>query len=430
MFVLATTDPQKVLPTIRSRTQHFEFTLLSAEELIGHLVDILGREGVEADAEALDLVARRAAGSARDALSLLDQALAVGGGTLDAAAVQAALGGAPFDLRLAVLEAVAGRRRRRRARRRARTARRRATTSAASPTICCAPCATRSWRPTRTGAFPTTGPRRRRPSSPRSRRPWATRASCAAIEILGQAIVDIRQQTVADPRLVLEVAVVRIARREARTSVETLFERVERLERQLAGGGAPAPSTPSMPITPAAPRRRPSGRGDAAPDARGAVLSARRTPRRRPTPPTAAPEPPPVEAAARVGRSVARTCASAPTASFDPDDVIAAWPAVLEGLKAPLKAVVQHAQPIGVEQGVVVFGVPRQRFDAINGRFRSEADTIKDAFAAQLGFQPRFMLRPHDFDAPGALLPVGRGRRPAPSPSRTSTCTRKSRRST
>ena len=87
--------------------------------------------------------------------------------------------------------------------------------------------------------------------------------------------------------------------------------------------------------------------------------------------------------------------------------MIEAWPTVLEGLKAPLKAVVQHAQPIGVEQGVVVFGVPRQRFDAINGRFRSEADTIKDAFAAQLGFQPRFMLRPHDFDAPGALLPVG-----------------------
>ncbi|MGH8978692.1 MAG: hypothetical protein ACRDV7_11495 [Acidimicrobiia bacterium] len=93
-------------------------------------------------------------------------------------------------------------------------------------------------------------------------------------------------------------------------------------------------------------------------------------------------------------------------AGCDPDDVIEAWPTVLEGLKAPLKAVVQHAQPIGVEAGVVVFGVPRQRFDAINGRFRSEADTIKDAFATHLGFQPRFMLRPHDFDAPGALRPI------------------------
>ena len=48
-FVLATTDPQKVLPTIRSRTQHFEFTLLSHDDLVGHLRDILTRESVEAD---------------------------------------------------------------------------------------------------------------------------------------------------------------------------------------------------------------------------------------------------------------------------------------------------------------------------------------------------------------------------------------------
>src|ERR1700683_5146629 len=48
VFVLATTDPQKVLPTLRSRTQHFEFTLLSHDELVGHLRDVLEREGVEA----------------------------------------------------------------------------------------------------------------------------------------------------------------------------------------------------------------------------------------------------------------------------------------------------------------------------------------------------------------------------------------------
>src|SRR5260370_26508928 len=69
VFVLATTDPQKVLPTLRSRTQHFEFTLLSHGQLVGHLADILSREGVETDPEALDLIARRAGGSARDALS-------------------------------------------------------------------------------------------------------------------------------------------------------------------------------------------------------------------------------------------------------------------------------------------------------------------------------------------------------------------------
>src|SRR5436190_13907938 len=105
VFVLATTDPQKVLPTIRSRTQHFEFTLLSHGQLIAHLADILQREKIESDPEALDLIARRAGGSARDALSALDQALAVGGGQLDGARVQAAFGGAPFDQRASLLEA-------------------------------------------------------------------------------------------------------------------------------------------------------------------------------------------------------------------------------------------------------------------------------------------------------------------------------------
>src|SRR5438094_503867 len=82
IFVLATTDPQMVLATIRSRTQHFEFSLLPADRLAAHLADIAAREGVGADPEALATIARRAGGSARDALSLLDQALAYGDGQL------------------------------------------------------------------------------------------------------------------------------------------------------------------------------------------------------------------------------------------------------------------------------------------------------------------------------------------------------------
>src|SRR5205085_2047156 len=97
----------KVLPTIRSRTQHFEFTLLTHEQLVGHLADVLQREGVEAHREALDLVARRAAGSARDALSALDQALALGGGHLDRAQVEASFGDTGFSQRVAILDAIA-----------------------------------------------------------------------------------------------------------------------------------------------------------------------------------------------------------------------------------------------------------------------------------------------------------------------------------
>ena len=78
VFVLATTDPQKVLPTIRSRTQHFEFRLLSPE-LLGTLVhQINSAANLHVPEEALDLVVRRGRGSARDALSVLDQVAAAG----------------------------------------------------------------------------------------------------------------------------------------------------------------------------------------------------------------------------------------------------------------------------------------------------------------------------------------------------------------
>ena len=76
VFVLATTDPQKVLPTIRSRTQHFEFRLLGPETL-GELLDQVRRDAhLDVPDEALDLAVRRGRGSARDALSVLDQVAA------------------------------------------------------------------------------------------------------------------------------------------------------------------------------------------------------------------------------------------------------------------------------------------------------------------------------------------------------------------
>jgi DNA polymerase-3 subunit gamma/tau len=78
VFVLATTDPQKVLPTIRSRTQHFEFRLLPPE-LLSTLVHRINNEAnLQVPDAALDLVVRRGKGSARDTLSVLDQVAAAG----------------------------------------------------------------------------------------------------------------------------------------------------------------------------------------------------------------------------------------------------------------------------------------------------------------------------------------------------------------
>ncbi len=78
VFVLATTDQQKVLPTIRSRTQHYEFHLLGEDVLGGLLQDVANDASLQLPDGALDAVRRRARGSARDALSALDQVAAAG----------------------------------------------------------------------------------------------------------------------------------------------------------------------------------------------------------------------------------------------------------------------------------------------------------------------------------------------------------------
>src|SRR5580658_3313619 len=78
VFVLATTDPHKVMPTIRSRTQHLEFRLYSGETLSSLLHDVKGAAGLGADDATIDAAVRLGRGSARDALSALDQLLATG----------------------------------------------------------------------------------------------------------------------------------------------------------------------------------------------------------------------------------------------------------------------------------------------------------------------------------------------------------------
>ena len=73
IFVLCTTDPQKILETILSRCQRFDFHRISNEDIVGRLRYICEQEGFEFDQEALELVARHARGGMRDALSTLEQ---------------------------------------------------------------------------------------------------------------------------------------------------------------------------------------------------------------------------------------------------------------------------------------------------------------------------------------------------------------------
>src|SRR5581483_4833320 len=87
IFVLATTDPQKVMETIRSRTQHFEFHLLTSDVLAGHLADVAKQAGLDVSQDGIETAVRRGHGSARDALSVLDQVAAAGGVAEDVSAV-------------------------------------------------------------------------------------------------------------------------------------------------------------------------------------------------------------------------------------------------------------------------------------------------------------------------------------------------------
>jgi DNA polymerase III subunit gamma/tau len=394
VFVLATTNPEKVLPTIRSRTQHLEFTLFSADELEKLLADVLGQEGVEADPEALAVIARAAAGSARDALSLLDQALAHGTDRLDAGAVADLFGGTPFDLRAAVLDAVAAE-------------------DPAGVLVAVGALLDAGHEPRRIAedvlrsvrdAFllNASGGQARVdvPEDEQRRldelgRTLGNTTLVRVLETLGQAVVDMRGTDAADPRLVLEIALVRLTRREVGPPIQTVMERIEKLEQTVAGQRATGTGT--RPEPPAAPESR-------APGVTVGALRKRRPPDSAP-PADAEPEavadaPDPVPAAPKEETEPKTKAEAAPAEAGPPtvdvDDVILAWATVLPELSVATRSAVQEAQPLSVDGDVVTFGVSPRLIEAARPRFRREANTIRDALSRHVGTSLRFNLVPHE----------------------------------
>ena len=106
-FLLATTDPRKVPVTVLSRCLQFQLRNISREEIARYLEGVLADEGLSFDAEALNIIAKAARGSMRDALSIADQAIAHGQGALRSADVAAMLGLAGRDETAALIEALA-----------------------------------------------------------------------------------------------------------------------------------------------------------------------------------------------------------------------------------------------------------------------------------------------------------------------------------
>jgi len=403
VFVLATTNPEKVLPTIRSRTQHLEFTLFSADELETLLADVLAQEGIDADRDALAVIARAAGGSARDALSLLDQALAHGTGRLDAGAVSDLFGGTPFDLRAAVLDAVAAE-------------------DPAGVLIAVGALLDAGHEPRRIaedvlrsvrdafllnasgGQVRVDAPEDEQRRLDELGQTLGNTTLVRVLETLGQAVVDMRGTDAADPRLVLEIALVRLTRREVGPPIQTVMERIEKLEQTVAGGrdagGAGARSAPA---------------GEAAPRAPGVTVGAlrKRRPEGAPAPadtaedaPADAPEPSP--AAKSDAEPAAPREAGADATSVAVDDVILAWATVLPELPVATRSAVQEAQPISVEGDVVTFGVSPRLIEAARPRFRREADTIREALSRHVGASLRFNLVEHEgFSGEPAAAPPG-----------------------
>jgi DNA polymerase-3 subunit gamma/tau len=353
VFVLATTDPQKVPATLRSRTQHLEFRLMSGEVLHGLLSDIRATAGLDVTDDALDAAVRRGHGSARDALSALDQVVASGEAddvrpSLDAL-LEAVCDERATDVltALAVLHA-AGWSAPQLATE-ACTELRQAFLLQLAPDVAEAAGADR---------------KRLRGLGERLGLPRTVRG----LETLGKAMVDMRDAP--DPSVVLEIALVRIARPELDASPAALLERLERLER--SGPVAPAATAPAPARDrPALGQLRPStrqGRASASDDTPTA------TPDESPAPAAAAepasPPPPP-----RV--------AGAATDGPDRDALTLAWAdAVLDVLSPRARALFRSGRFVDAGGGVCTFAVESEAQREHCERKRAE---VEAALAAHFG---------------------------------------------
>jgi len=285
VFVLATTDPQKVLPTIRSRTQHYEFHLLDAEVLALLLADIARDAKLELPETAVEAAVRRGRGSARDALSALDQVVASGIVDDDG----------PFVHELLVSLAERDTARALLAVEQALVAGRDAPRVAAGlldelrgqflSTM--APGLSRAGEPIATPPPPVSAQ-----SAPRSGLLLGPARSVRAMEVLGTAMVAMRDSL--DARVTLEVAIVRLTHPEADDDPGALLERIERLERRVQELNGPPGTAPHSTPPPAPPPQVPA-------------------------PPAAAPSPSPPGAAAQAPEATPTTSKSEPPAAVHTD---------------------------------------------------------------------------------------------------------------
>lgn len=239
LFVLCTTDPQKIPETILSRCQRFDFHRIGNEDIVGRLAYICEQEGFDYDAEALEIVAKHARGGMRDALSTLEQLSVFGNGSVHASDARALLGEVSGTVLSELSRAIA--------------ARDAATLFGLVRTQVDAGedlmeltrdlvAHTRDiYMVSVAGARPELfdGTEDVEALAEEAGLFGTADRLARALTVLDDAALEMR--TAADTRLVLEIALTRLARPESDLTLEALAERIDRLESRIASGVPAAP---------------------------------------------------------------------------------------------------------------------------------------------------------------------------------------------
>ncbi|HKH10013.1 MAG TPA: DNA polymerase III subunit gamma/tau [Rubrobacter sp.] len=400
VFVLATTEKHKVLPTIISRCQSFDFRRPSIETLATKLGEISKAEGIAVEPEALTVIAREGRGSFRDAEGLLDQLSSFAEGEITTVMVRELLGSVGPEVLLETTHAL----HERRAADALRIVDRLSNEGrdlgqfvgellSHLRNLMLLPHAPEV-------ALAGVGAEERAPLEEQANA-VPTAEVVRLVEALGDSLGRVRRG--GDPKLELELTFLKLSRDYTEPSVENLMARLEQLEKAAANGGpaahAPHPpaSAPSRPA--AAPAERPSPTAEEAPEA--------------PTDP-APEEPGPEEAASQEARED----------GLGGVDLAGQWADVIGELKrrkqALTAAVFGEARVEGFDGAVLTLAFPDdQDFYVGMAKDRKHADVLGDVLEERVGSRPRLEVRTggevSETDSPPER-PISRDPAPAPPP--------------
>lgn len=365
VFVLATTDPQKVSETIRSRTQHLQFHLLPMDVMEDHIRWLAGDAGIELTDAALQSVLRQGGGSARDTVSALELVASGGGEPLEITPldefVEAFIEKDPGRALTVVAAAV----------QQGRDAR----TLAEDIVRHLRDCFLSLMAPELV-QLPT---QRAAEVSALAQRLGAA-AIVRAMERIGEILVEMRHAP--DPRLLLEVALVQLTHEASSGDLSVVLERLDRLEHQIAAGAAAAPAGRPAPVDPATGRVALGGRARREPaDAPAPAPAPAAAPAEAPRPATAAPSPEPVPDPTPAPAAAPPQPAAQATPAGDA--AAARWAEeiapLLKGLARPMFSA---ARLVGVRDGALTFAVQNE---ATRAKTQQHAGDAEAAIAKVLG---------------------------------------------